>query len=96
MNYKPDPLARLSRGKARDLNNNNWYDLIENDDKYADCKEYIMLPACGGGCPKHWIDGNDMPCPSYKINLKEKLLLFYRTYFKNNDSYVNQNFSVYA
>lgn len=38
------------------------------------CAGCVMLPACGGFCPKSWYDGIS-PCPSYRINLPERLLL---------------------
>lgn len=38
------------------------------------CSQCSMLPICGGSCPKEWADGS-IPCPSFKWNLKDRLLL---------------------
>ena len=32
-----------------------------------------MLPICGGGCPLSWLRRSDVPCPSFKHNLKERI-----------------------
>jgi uncharacterized protein len=40
------------------------------------CTFCPMLPVCGGACPKQWRDGN-VPCPSAKRNLPDRLLLAY-------------------
>lgn len=40
------------------------------------CATCPMLPVCGGGCPKSWLEGI-APCPSAKYNIKERLLLTY-------------------
>lgn len=38
------------------------------------CHHCPMLPVCGGSCPKSWADGIP-PCPSFKQNAKERLVL---------------------
>lgn len=38
------------------------------------CSRCWMLPICGGHCPKAWSDG-DIPCPSSKINMPDRLAL---------------------
>jgi uncharacterized protein len=38
------------------------------------CHHCPMLPVCGGSCPKSWADGIP-PCPSFKQNAEERLLL---------------------
>lgn len=40
------------------------------------CKDCYCLPVCGGACPKAWDEGN-IPCPSFKFNFKQRLLLQY-------------------
>lgn len=40
------------------------------------CHTCRMLPVCGGGCPKHWLEGK-MPCPSTRYNIEYRLLLSY-------------------
>jgi uncharacterized protein len=78
-------------GNTIDLPYNNWYYLIKNDEKYTECKECVMLPICGGGCPKHWVDGKDKPCPSYKFNFPQKLYMFYSIYLKNRNNLIHKN-----
>ncbi|CAG2153581.1 hypothetical protein LMG31506_04855 [Cupriavidus yeoncheonensis] len=39
-----------------------------------DCASCPMLPVCGGACPKQWNDGH-IPCPSAKLNIKDRLIL---------------------
>jgi len=39
-----------------------------------DCSRCVMLPVCGGACPKQWHDGHP-PCPSAKRNIKDRLIL---------------------
>ena len=41
-----------------------------------DCHECKMLPVCGGGCPKHWLEGT-VPCPPTKFNIEQRLQLAY-------------------
>ena len=40
------------------------------------CNSCRMLPVCGGGCPKHWLEGNPA-CPTAKHNIEGRLLLSY-------------------
>ena len=40
------------------------------------CSDCRMLPVCGGGCPKEWLEGR-APCPSAKLNIEQRLLLTY-------------------
>jgi uncharacterized protein len=40
------------------------------------CGACHLLPACGGACPKLWSEGK-VPCPSTKLNLGERLLIWY-------------------
>jgi uncharacterized protein len=40
------------------------------------CHECALLPSCGGYCPKKWDDG-DVPCPAFKYNIEQRLLLAY-------------------
>jgi uncharacterized protein len=47
------------------------------------CSTCNMLPVCGGSCPKQWEEGN-VPCPSAKHNIDQKLLLYYMQYAKEN------------
>lgn len=52
-----------------------WVEAVERG-QYP-CSECEFLPCCGGACPLAWMNG-DMPCPSYKFNLKQRLELFPR------------------
>lgn len=52
----------------------NWNNEILTD-KY-DCNTCKMLPVCGGGCPKQWVEGQ-RACPSPKFNIKDRLQLYY-------------------
>lgn len=40
------------------------------------CRKCKIFPTCAGSCPKQWQDDN-LPCPTTKFNLKEKMLLAY-------------------
>ncbi|MDH6056103.1 radical SAM/SPASM domain-containing protein [Umezakia ovalisporum] len=40
------------------------------------CSTCPMLPVCGGGCPKSWLE-EIPPCPSAKYNIEQRLLLTY-------------------
>jgi uncharacterized protein len=52
----------------------NWFRDIKGD--ISPCKSCKLFPVCGGGCPKHWYDG-DVACPSYKYNIEDRLVLDY-------------------
>ncbi|MFF7860773.1 radical SAM protein [Pseudomonas monteilii] len=51
----------------------NWLGEIKNG-RYP-CSSCEMLPICGGGCPLSWSRGSDVPCPSFKYNLKDRISL---------------------
>jgi uncharacterized protein len=51
-----------------------WNDDILKDN--YDCHTCKMLPVCGGGCPKSWVEGN-RACPTPKFNIKDRLQLYY-------------------
>lgn len=38
------------------------------------CSSCRVLPVCGGACPKAWFEGQP-PCPSFKDNIEERVLL---------------------
>lgn len=42
--------------------------------KKIPCASCKLLGVCGGACPKHWDEGN-IPCPSIKFNLQDRLNL---------------------
>jgi uncharacterized protein len=39
-----------------------------------ECGACRMLPTCGGGCPKNWLEGH-RPCPPERFNIEERLVL---------------------
>jgi uncharacterized protein len=46
------------------------------EDGTYQCSSCSMLPVCGGGCPKKWLEGY-VPCPSTKRNMRDRLQLMY-------------------
>ncbi len=68
-NVKTDGIDQTKPRAFSDWNN----DILE--DKY-DCHTCKMLPVCGGGCPKQWVEGQ-RACPTPKFNIKERLQLYY-------------------
>ncbi len=40
------------------------------------CSTCALLPVCGGSCPKQWLE-KLTPCPPFKKNIKDRLLLEY-------------------
>lgn len=40
------------------------------------CHTCRMFPVCGGACPKQWLEGN-IPCPVFKFNIEQRLVLSY-------------------
>ncbi len=57
--------------------NSPWGNFYSEDviSRY-DCGTCVMLPTCGGGCPKEWSEGR-IPCPPTKFNIKQRMLLEY-------------------
>ena len=51
-------------------------ELVDPSGVLFKCSEVPLLPACGGYCPKKWDDG-DVPCPAFKYNIEQRLLLAY-------------------
>ncbi|MFI9647745.1 radical SAM protein [Streptomyces sp. NPDC052040] len=43
------------------------------------CSTCWLLPACGGSCPKLWAEG-EVPCPSIKFNITDRLSLAAKEY----------------
>ena len=57
----------------------NFYnDVMKGEYGCNDCK---IFPICGGSCPKEWIEGH-IPCPPYKFNLEERILLHLSKHLK--------------
>lgn len=55
---------------------NNWFNDLK-DNKFP-CSKCNLYPICGGSCPKHWYDGQ-IPCPSFKWNIEDRLKLYYKS-----------------
>jgi uncharacterized protein len=51
----------------------DWYDTVAAG--ATPCRECVLLPVCGGACPKLWREGSP-PCPSLRDNVHERLDLF--------------------
>lgn len=60
----------------------DWIEKIKNNESF--CYNCNFYPVCGGACPKSWED-NNIPCPSFKFNIKEKLEIYYSLNDYNND-----------
>jgi len=54
-----------------------WNDELKKDQYW--CNKCPVLPMCGGRCPKSWVEGIPA-CPTFKFNLKDRLL---GTYYLN-------------
>ncbi|WP_307144308.1 radical SAM/SPASM domain-containing protein [Siphonobacter sp. SORGH_AS_1065] len=52
----------------------NWNNDIINDTSKSPCKKCNLLPVCGGSCPIHWATDTNA-CPSFKYNMKDRMLL---------------------
>jgi uncharacterized protein len=52
----------------------NWYDLI--GEGFSWCKGCTFLPVCGGACPVSWAK-KEAPCPSFKYNMNDRLIMEY-------------------
>lgn len=57
-----------------DTHLSNWYDIVQKEESLP-CHTCKLLPVCGGGCPKSWMEGN-VPCPTFKFNHKDRLRLY--------------------
>jgi radical SAM protein with 4Fe4S-binding SPASM domain len=40
------------------------------------CTKCRFFPTCGGGCPLSWQRESDVPCPSYKYNIEQRIAVF--------------------
>lgn len=70
-------LGNLSKNKINDWDFAEiWKSNIKTEKSY--CLKCNFFPVCGGACPKSWLDGN-IPCPSFKFNMPERLRLYYET-----------------
>ncbi len=74
-------LGKLNQDTINDLDfAATWESEIKAGKSY--CLTCNFFPVCGGACPKSWMEGN-IPCPSFKYNMPERLRLYYDTIKKN-------------
>lgn len=50
----------------------DWYDEVSEGTTW--CLKCNLFPICGGACPKSWYEGTP-PCPPFKNNLEDRLIL---------------------
>lgn len=74
-------LGKFNQSEIRDLDFADKWNSNVKDGK-SHCLHCNFFPVCGGACPKSWLDGN-VPCPSFKFNMPERLRLYYDTIKKN-------------
>lgn len=76
-------LGKLDQNTINDLDFASiWDSNIRNEKSY--CYKCNFFPVCGGACPKSWLDGN-VPCPSFKFNMADRLKLYYDTIKKTKN-----------
>lgn len=56
----------------KDAKLREWNKTFMNEEYW--CKNCNFLPVCGGSCPKSWHE-NIPPCPPFKYNMEERLIL---------------------
>lgn len=70
-------LGHITDGKpipVTERHYSSWnQDVLDRKHACSDCR---ILPICGGGCPKSWLDGH-VPCPDYKYHIEDLLTLAY-------------------
>ncbi|MCD9019436.1 radical SAM/SPASM domain-containing protein [Parachryseolinea silvisoli] len=54
---------------------NDWYTSVRDTDKYP-CHTCRLLPVCGGGCPKSWVEDN-VACPPLKYSILKDMQFRY-------------------
>lgn len=54
----------------------DWNQLVMENKSNSPCHSCIMMPVCGGACPKSWEEGN-IACPSAKYNISDRVALNY-------------------
>ncbi len=77
--YENDDSFKVKKLYDETYTNNNrpyssWNDDILNGE--VPCTNCVILPICGGACPKLWKE-NISPCPPIKYNIKDRLLLHF-------------------
>jgi uncharacterized protein len=78
--FKLGTLSSSIKELYQNRNYNKWNEELKNNE--YECGECNLLPVCGGGCPKAWKE-NFKPCPFYKYNFEEYLILGYLSSLHN-------------
>lgn len=58
---------------GRSALHDNFKNLLKGN--YTECSNCAIFPLCMGGCPKSLLE-KKYPCPSYKYNLDDRILLY--------------------
>lgn len=94
--YEENGTNKYRIGHITDQSRADRFKMFSEYDIYGDqmamCRECTIFPSCYGACPKQWHDGV-IPCPPTKINLREKLLLFYACYKKSHKNIFQNDYS---
>lgn len=72
--YRIGHLDTIGAQRNLDATPKNW--LIDLEGDIAPCRHCNLFPVCGGACPKQWHNGQSA-CPSYKLNMEDRLILDY-------------------
>jgi uncharacterized protein len=67
-------LKQPEKIQTEDITMRNWNKDIRLGKTW--CKTCQFLPVCGGSCPKNWLEGQP-PCPTFKYNMADRLILQY-------------------
>lgn len=72
--YKIGHIDTIEVSRNLNATTKNWFEDIKTD--ISPCKTCNLFPVCGGGCPKQWYN-KDIACPSFKINIQDRLVMDY-------------------
>ncbi|MCD4502310.1 radical SAM/SPASM domain-containing protein [Chromobacterium vaccinii] len=72
--YKIGHIRNIDQVRNDKAVTREWYTDIQTG--ISPCPRCPLFPVCGGGCAKHWYNG-ETGCPTFKLNLQERLVLDY-------------------
>lgn len=72
--YKIGHIQSIDQVRNDQAITREWYTDIRSG--MSPCPRCPLFPVCGGGCAKQWYNG-ETGCPSFKLNLPERLVLDY-------------------
>lgn len=72
--YKIGHIRTIDQARNDKAVTREWYADIQTG--LSPCPRCPLFPVCGGGCAKLWYNG-ETGCPSFKLNLPERLVLDY-------------------